>query len=387
MQKQLVTAMYCKGYNMMKSTITKEQLCAAALTAIPGIGSRTLSRLVLKLGSIERVWNCPVDDLRSTGLSEKYCTAISQEKRNYDFDKQLRLLSKYKTNLVTLWDNTYPELLKNTYNPPAVLYYCGSLPSFQHSVAVVGARKATPYGRNTAQSLAEELSRNGVMIVSGGARGIDTKAHIGALESGQTSVILANGLDIAYPAENKKLFADIIDKGGAIFSEYPFGTTPSPRNFPARNRIIAGLCHCVVIVEAALRSGSLITADFALEEGRDVFAVPGSIFSEMSKGTNALLRKGAIALTCADDILSEYGWNSHCHSDGRTSTTTSFTKEEEIILSVLSYENALSREHLIQHTGILPAQLSSVLLKLQLGGFIEEINGCGYIKKRIAANN
>ncbi len=366
----------------MKPTASKEQLYTAALSSIPGIGSRTIRRLVGHFGTIDRVWNCTIDELRAIGMTEKFCTAISRGRNEYDWDKLIHLLSLYDAGLITIWDEKYPDTLRNTYNPPAVLYYCGALPSFQQSAAIVGARKATPYGRNTAQTLAEELSRNGVMVVSGGARGIDTNAHLGALSNGQTTVVIANGLDITYPPENKKLFTDIIDKGGVIFSEYPFETEPYPRNFPARNRIIAGLCRCVIIVEAALRSGSLITADFALEEGRDVFAVPGSIFSKMSKGTNSLLRKGAIILTEAEDILSEYGWNIDTVHDSKP-TIMKLTPEEEKILAVLSYEDALSREDITIRTQFLPAQLTSTLLKLQLCGLIEEIAGFGYVKKPV----
>ena len=222
--------------------------------------------------------------------------------------------------------------------------------------------------------------RHDIQPRGGGARGIDTKAHLGALAGkGITCAVVANGLDTAYPPENKALFADIIEKGGSVVSEYAFGVRPLAMNFPARNRIIAGLCRCVVVTEAALRSGSLITADFALEEGRDVFAVPGSIYSEMSKGTNALLRKGAIALTGIEDILSEYGWDAE--EMKQSPPPFSLTLLEEAVLEALPCDQPVSQDELVVKTKLPPSQLSPLLLKLQLYGLIEEAGGTSYVKK------
>lgn len=206
-------------------------------------------------------------------------------------------------------DSDYPPLLAETSNPPAVLFYCGALPCWERTVAIVGSRKATAYGIETAHQLAKELSAAGITIVSGGARGIDSASHTGAMEGGApTVVVLACGLDRVYPPENRNLFHQVVERGGTMISEYPPGTPPLGRQFPARNRIIAGMSRGTLVVEAAERSGSLITSDFALEEGRDVFSVPGSIWLPSCKGTNQLIRNGAICCTSADDILSEYGW-------------------------------------------------------------------------------
>lgn len=357
------------------------KLYIAALASLPGLGTHRIRTLLHRFGSPKAAWSAPAEEWRHAGMPEPVCAALLKYRPCYDWDKQIRLLSAHGAKMVTLWDKDYPSLLCKTHSPPPLLYYQGQLPSFSKSAAIVGARKATPYGRNTAQTIAEQMARHHIAVISGGARGIDTKSHIGALiGNGITCAVVANGLDTTYPPENKTLFSDIIEKGGAIISEYAFGVSPLAMNFPARNRIIAGLCRCVIVAEAALRSGSLITADFALEEGRDVFAVPGSIYSEMSKGTNALLRKGAIALTSIDDILSEYHWEAPepCNA-GRT---VSLTLLEEAVLSVLSCEHPLSQDEIVVQTQLPPAQLYPLLLNLQLHGLIEEFGNASYTKTK-----
>ena len=356
-----------------------EALYAAALLSVPGLGSRTLCKLRSRFGSAETVWNSKTEDL-APALPERCRLALDRCRGSYDWDQQIARLARFHVKLIALWDENYPPLLRSTYNPPVVLYCRGELPSFQRTIAVVGARKASPYGRNVAQSLAEHLAARGVAIVSGGARGIDTKAHEGALRAGGATVaVAANGLDQTYPPENKNLFAAIADNGGAVISEYPFGTAPAPMSFPARNRIIAGMSHGVAVVEAALRSGSLITADFALEEGRDVFAVPGSIYSKTSRGTNELLRKGAIILTSPDDVLAEYGWT--CPHAASPSEEPVLSEQEKAVVNVLSPERALSMEELIAAAHMSPSQLAPILLRLQLRGLVDEAGGTGYIKK------
>ena len=289
-------------------------------------------------------------------------------------------LEQHDIHLLSLWDEDYPVLLKESFNPPAVLFYQGVLPESEKMVAMVGARKATPYGVNAAHTFALELAREGVVIVSGGARGIDTKAHRGALDGGGVTVaVVANGLDICYPKSNKKLFYEIVEKGGAVISEYPPGMEPLAGNFPARNRIIAGLAKCTIVVEAAKRSGSLITSDFALEEGRDVFAIPGSIYSTESKGTNWLLRHGAIALTEPGDVLTEYGWNVSDVKESSRTRPLSF--QELLVLQALSCDSAVSSEELVARTALAPPVLGSVLLGLQLDGLIEELRPGLYFKR------
>lgn len=206
---------------------------------------------------------------------------------------------------ITIENEKYPELLKQIYDPPKCLYVMGNIEILNKaSIAIVGCRDATEYGEKAANYFAYNLAKQNVNIVSGLAKGIDSFSHIGALKAnGKTIAVVANGLDIIYPKENEKLTKEIIEKGGAIISEYPIGTRPEKEHFPARNRIISGLSQAVLVVEAKEKSGSLITADFAMEQGKDVFAVPGNINLLNSVGTNNLIKDGAIPVTNYLDIL------------------------------------------------------------------------------------
>lgn len=362
--------------------IAEEQCCAAALAAIPLWGGRRIRALYERCGSCREVWHLSADELQQLCPgAEKARQSFFDFHQSFDQDAWYRRMEQYDVQIATYWDASYPKLLKETYNPPVVLYYRGDIGAASgKTAAVVGARKATPYGLNAAQTIAEELAREGVTIVSGGARGIDTKAHCGALHAdGKTAVVVGHGMDTVYPRENEKLFHQIIENGGVIMTEYAFGMLPLAGNFPARNRIIAGLSRCIIVVEAALKSGSLITADAALEEGRDVFAVPGSIFSSMSRGTNSLLRKGAIALTQSEDVLTEYGWSGEEEKQEKPAYT--LTLSEAAVWDTLSCDHAVSQEELVLLTDLTVPQLSAVLLRLQLYGLAEEVQRGSYIKK------
>ena len=210
---------------------------------------------------------------------------------------------------ISIENKMYPEQLRNIYNPPIKLYALGNVTILnQKGIAVVGSRKATEYGKKVALKISKELSEKGFHIISGLAKGIDSYAHIGNITSGSSSrtiAVLGSGIDNIYPKENRNLAIKIINTGGCIISEYPIGSEIQPKNFPERNRIISGLSKGVIIVEATEKSGALITADFALEQGRDVFAVPGNIFSDNSFGVNELIKQGAKLVTCLQDILEE----------------------------------------------------------------------------------
>lgn len=363
-------------------SLEEERLYAAALSSLPHVGSKTIRGLYEIYHSFHAIWQAPVDELQSHLAGTRAIWASFRAHRNeYDWEKLTQYLQRFAVSLVTYTEDAYPPLLRQTYNPPAVLWYQGNLTDIDQAVAIVGSRKATPYGLSGAQQISEELSRHDVVIISGGARGIDTRAHQGALDGeGRTIAVVAHGLDTIYPRENKKLFASMLDTGGAIVTEYAFGMAPLAQNFPARNRIIAGLSRGVIVVEAALKSGSLITADFALEEGRDVFTVPGSIFSPLSRGTNSLLRKGAIPLTQSEDVLTEYGWN----GTHRPAATPSFslTLSESAVLDTLTCDTSHTQNELVYLTQLPPPQLGPILLQLQLYGLIEEVPGGSYVKKR-----
>lgn len=347
---------------------------AAALPGMAGLGAKRIRGLMEYFGTAEAVWKAAPDALRASGvLSEALAAEFLAWRAKEDPAEVERALRARDIHVTTWRDDDYPPLLKETANPPAVLFYRGSAPVWTRAVAVVGARKATAYGVNAAKSIAEGLAKAGVTVVSGGARGIDTVSHEGCLAGGApTAAVLACGLDVTYPPENRNLFRKICEQGGTLLSEYPLGTRPLGRQFPARNRIIAGMCRAVVVTEAAERSGSLITADFALEEGRDVFAVPGSIWSSMSRGTNRLIRLGAVCCTGADDILSEYGWGADQDAPAEKSAPRELTLEEEMVYRFCCMGETVSAETLLAETGLPLTKLTMILLSLSMKGCLSE---------------
>lgn len=277
------------------------------LSTLPGLSPRKAARLLEEIGSPLEIYNAsPAHLAEVSGITDADIAALS--------DKSLKRASKVLDDsarlgqqILTLHDASYPELLRAIEDPPAILYCRGKLQtlSFRPAIAVVGPRRVSPYGYRVTKSLAYQLSLAGVTIVSGMASGTDAAAHAAALEAGKPTIaVLGCGLDLCYPPENGALFNDI-PKTGLLISEYPPGTPPLAANFPARNRIISGLCCAVLLPEAPKRSGSLITAACALDQGRDVFAVPGNIDAASSVGTNLLIQDGARLVTSADDILSE----------------------------------------------------------------------------------
>lgn len=355
---------------------------AAALPGLPGLGAKRIRALITFLGSAEAVWRADSGVLRESGiLPVKLLGEFLAFRNETDPEREGKKLEQAGVRAALWTDPDYPPLLAETANPPAVIFYEGAPPVWEKTVAIVGARKATAYGVNAARHIAEGLAREGVTIVSGGARGIDTVSHEGALSgSAPTAVVLACGLDVTYPPENRNLFRKIRERGGTILSEYPLGTPPLGRQFPARNRIIAGMSRGVVVTEAAERSGSLITSDFALEEGRDVFAVPGSIWSSMSRGTNQLIRHGAICVTGPGDILSEYGWDEEKEEPGKA--MEALTLEEELVYQFCAAADAASAEDLIQQTGFSLAKLTMILLSLAVKGYIGEAGPGMYAAKK-----
>ncbi|MDP1809260.1 MAG: DNA-processing protein DprA [Actinomycetota bacterium] len=238
-------------------------------------------------------------DRATAGTIRKTLTAV-------DLKAECERLRQLETTFLTPADPAYPAALRAIYDPPAAVFIKGALDCSGPVVAIVGARRCTAYGKAVAEEMAMDLAKAGITVVSGMARGIDSAAHIGALRAGRTIAVLGSGLDILYPPENRVLAARIIESG-ALISEFPPGTPPRPLNFPARNRIISGLAAAVVVVEASKRSGALITADFALEQGKEVLVVPGSVRSPVSAGCHELLKQGAGLAASAEDILEAIG--------------------------------------------------------------------------------
>jgi len=277
------------------------------LNMVQGIGYIRLKALLDEFKEPGNILRASLDKLRSIkGIGPAIAQAVKNASSDYDIDEEIALIKKAGAEILTLFDKSYPENLKNIYDPPTVLYTKGSFKKEDElSIAIVGSRKCTYYGMNMADKIAEQLAAACVTIVSGLARGIDTSAHKGALKAkGRTIAVLGSGLGNIYPAENK-LLAEEIAKNGVLVSEFPMQMPPDKNNFPRRNRLISGLSRAVLVVEAANKSGALITADFALEQGRDVFAVPGTADRLLSMGTNSLIKQGAKLVDSAEDILEE----------------------------------------------------------------------------------
>lgn len=287
----------------------EEKYFLAALGEVSGLGSVTLKKLIDRTGGAKNAWRASANELAASGvLSRPVIEALEafRKKRPNAAEETAELCAKKHIGICSIYDDDYPLLLREIARPPTFFYFRGEILPDALGIAVVGSRNATEYGIKAARRMARELAASGILVVSGAARGIDSAAHEGALVAGKTVAVLGCGVDVAYPAANKKLL-DRIAENGAIISEYPPGTSPLAAHFPARNRIICGLSKGTVVVEAAKKSGALITATLALESGRDVFAVPGAIDSAMSSGANHLIQQGAKLVTSVADILEEYG--------------------------------------------------------------------------------
>jgi|SRR3989344_341243 len=284
--------------------MNKELTYWVATSAIPGVGSATFNYLLRHFKSLKKFWDSPKDKIERLKVDAKTRAVILEFRQKVDPKVYLETVYERGIKVVSLADRDYPANLRQISDAPSVLYYKGSLlPEDDLAIAVVGARFATAYGRQVTEKLVFDLTSAGLTIVSGLARGIDSIAHRSAIESGgRTIAVLGCGVDLIYPPENKGL-ADKIVQNGAIVSEFPLGFPSVPSNFPARNRIISGLSLGVLVTEAAVDSGSLITAGQAAEQGREVFAVPGSVISKMSEGTNNLIKEGVHPVTDAKDIL------------------------------------------------------------------------------------
>jgi DNA processing protein len=355
-----------------------ERYYQAGLTMVPGMGNAMLNSLVAFFGSARLAWMAARRDLFLCGcLTEGVANNLLAQREKIDIHKMAADWEKRGIGVVTANDAAFPAALRKIFDPPQVLYYRGRLPQDELLVGLVGARRATAYGRNAAKTLAAGLAAAGAGVVSGAARGIDSAAHEGALEAGgYTVAVLGCGVDVVYPPENGRLLAMIAEQG-AIVSEYWPGGVPLPHHFPVRNRIISGLCRGVAVVEAAEKSGSLITADWALEQGRDVFAVPGSIFSAASAGTNKLLKQGAKPVTAAADILEEYV---AVQAAKARPPRPEPAGDEGRVWAALICDEPLSVEELIMRVGLPAPVVTYILLQLVLKDMAAEFGGQRYVR-------
>lgn len=345
---------------------------------IPGIGSVKFSLLVNYFGNLEDAWFASASELKEAGLDSRTIETIVSYRPRISLDKEMEKLERFKVKVLTYKDGSYPPRLKEIYDFPPVLYVRGEiLPQDEWAIAVVGTRKATVYGRQSTEEIVSDLAHHKITIISGLAKGIDTIAHKSALEAGgRTIAVFASGLDIVYPAENAKLAQEIIEKG-ALVSDYPLGIPPKAENFPRRNRIMSGMSLGVLVVEAGEESGALITARLALEQNREVFAVPGSIFSPLSRGTNKLIQEGAKLVMSYKDILEELNLTITAKQI-EMKELPSVSPEEDRILRCLSTE-PLHIDEICRTSGLPIFIVSSTLTMLELKGLIRQIGGMNYV--------
>ena len=388
----------------------------AGLQSLYNVGATHVRRFIEDFGSPYDAWQAvkKIENLKPyTHISTADKRAIASSAKDEKLDYIIHKIDEYKMDVTTFLDKDFPSILNHIYNPPAILFMRGNralLDKRLNRIALVGARSCSLYGRNVARMLGKELGKYSTIIVSGGARGIDTHGHEGLLTSqGYGIVVMGCGLDIVYPRENTKLFDRILQNNGLLVSEYPPGTPPSAKHFPARNRIISGLSRGVIVVEAKASSGSLITADMAVSEGRDVFVVPCNLLDHTADGNKFLMRNGAFVLTGYEDIVKEYHLtlrdmfsakekllppnkrdtmgvkdsnqmaNHGQGVDTQGLSMLSFNVDRSLILSEIPHDRCITVSDILKATSIPLQQLQPLLLELEMEGAIENHPPRGYI--------
>jgi len=358
------------------------------LNSIPSLGPIRIRRLIEHFGSAYNVLSAPVEELSKVeGIGPNIANTIKIFRNKIEPEKELEILKKEDIKIITYEDKDYPPMLKHLPDAPVILYVKGKLlPQDSISIAIVGTRKPTSYGRLVVEELIKGLSKYNLTVVSGLAHGIDALAHEFAIKNGlRTIAVLGNGLGVYYPIANKKL-QQKIPSCGALVSEFPYKFTPTKTSFPQRNRIIAALSLGTVVVEADIQSGAIITAKFALELGKDVFAVPGSIFSKQSRGTNYLIKTGAKIVTSAEDIIEEISQLADLVKDKilnkpiEKSVDIKLSKESEYILEIIKSEpNGIHIDKLQAIANIDISKLMNIIFELELNSKIKELPGKIYI--------
>lgn len=354
-----------------------------ALNMVKGVGAMRFRSLMETFGSAEAAWAASPSQLRAAGIGETAVINFMDAQKKIEPDSIPDMLAKYDVKALTLDDEDYPRRLRDLDQAPPVLYFRGELlPTDEWAVAVVGTRRVTHYGQQIAQELGEFLARNGITLVSGLAKGVDAIAHQAAIiAGGRTIAVLAHGLDRIYPPENNQLGEDVV-ANGAVVSDYGLGTPPDAANFPPRNRIISGLSLAVVIVEAGVESGALITAGFAAEQGREVFSVPGSIYSPASMGTNLLIQKGAHPLLKLEDLLEALNLEMMGEQKSARLILPGNATEAKLF-ELLGQEPMHVNE--IGALADLPIQeVSSTLALMELKGLVRQVGGMNYVAAREA---
>ena len=351
-----------------------------AFSRIQRVGRARFALLESHFGSLATAWHADTGELRTAGLDQQTAQLITTGRASIDPDVEIRRLQESGARAISWHDPEYPARLKEIYDLPPVLYLLGEIiPKDDRSVAVVGTRKPTAYGLAAGHRLTYDLARSGVTIVSGLARGIDAIAHRASLEAGgRTIAVLGSGVDVIYPREHSRLASEILTNG-AVISEHPLGVRPDARNFPRRNRIMSGMTLGTVVVEATESSGALITANHALEQDREVFAIPGNIFSPSSRGTNRLIgESGAKLVVDYSDVLEELNLS----SVGQQIEMTALFPQDENESQVLRYVtyDPIHIDEIIRNSGLGISTISGALAMMELKGLIRQVGGMNYIR-------
>lgn len=366
---------------MISSKDEQEELLR--LSAVPGIGPNKIRALVGHFHSVKKIFKAPVKELSNVaGIDQKIADNIKTFDGNQFAKNQLKQLEKTRARLITFWDDDYPKQLKEIYDPPAFLFVKGAFAAEdKYSIGIVGTRVPSNYGKRIAEKLTTALARKGLTVVSGLAYGVDTLAHRHALQNGsRTIAVLGSGVDIIYPNENRALAKEIASNG-VVLSEFPLGAGPDRTNFPRRNRIICGLSLGIVVIEAGIKSGALITAAMALDQNREVFAVPGNIDSAKSFGTNALIKQGAKVVTSVEDILDELQPQlaPMVKQDAPIREPHSLSQSEKALLETLTNEPRHVDEIALS-IGQSTSQVLSTLLSLELKDLVKQHAGKLFVK-------
>ena len=378
-----------------KPDLRRNRWLALALT--PSLGPIRARKLVEHFGSIEEVFNASLTELEGAGLRAESAQAIALGKAMEAAEEELIRAVNLGADIVTFDDDRYPANLRNIYDPPVVLYVKGSVATLSEpGIAVVGTRHPTPYGIGMAQRLSSDLASRGLVIFSGMARGVDTCAHKGALEgNGKTAAVWGTGVDVCYPRENKKLADQILVSGGAIISEFPIGTFAAPQNFPIRNRIISGLSIGVLVVEAGEYSGTRITARNALEQSRDVYAVPGNVTNRQSWGPNTLIKQGAKLVATWEDVWEELPPQVKSNLQDRAASESSapetaslfggdekLSPHERRIYKLLRADAATQIDQIIEQLEpeVSSSEIFAALFELELSGKVKQLPGKNYVR-------
>ena len=355
---------------------------SVAFSRIPSIGTVRMRLLESAFSSMREAWEAPASALKAAGLTASALQQVTSRRPGIDPDHEMELIEQAGVRALSWHDSDYPAALKEIYDPPPVLFCKGGFaPEDVCGVAVVGTRRASAYGREACHTLVRDLAAAGVTVISGLARGIDAIAHTTALDAGgRTIAVMGTGVDVTYPADHKQL-AERIAESGALLSEYPLGTRPDSRNFPRRNRLLSGLSLGVLVVEAPMDSGVMHTVRFALDQGRDVFAVPGSIFSPTSLGTNRLVQDGAKLVTDAADILEELNVM-RLEQQPALPGFMPLPAPEGIEAEVLQHigTEPIHIDEVRRQSALPVANVSSTLSLLEIKGLIKQVGAMRYIR-------